>query len=177
MAHSGDMDLILDKEDTLVSFYKRNPQTNASSGVLLTPEQVAKCVKFFWLEATEVDGIPDIKLTPYAQEVRGLKVNVIGGATGAGKTSLIRIMAGGMETPPKSASDTKCPCPHSNYYKYFWPGGCMRANRSKYFWLGGCPLANCSKYFWPGRCMRANSSKYFWLGGSPHTNSSKYLLV
>ena len=109
MAHSGDTDLILDKEGTLISLYKRNPQTNASSGVLLTPQQVAKCVKFFWLEATEVDGIPDIKLTPYAQEVRGLKVNVIGGATGAGKTSLIHIMAGGMETEPKTCSDTKCP--------------------------------------------------------------------
>merc|ERR1712185_603166 len=39
----------------------------------------------------------------------GLKVNVMGGVTGAGKTSLIKIMAGGMETQAHSSSSTKGP--------------------------------------------------------------------
>lgn len=93
----------------LISLYKKG-----QAGKLLTAEQVAKCVKFVLLEYREVedeDGEMDGEMisTPYQGDIRGLKVNAIGGATGAGKTSLINIMAGGSETEPKATSDTKCP--------------------------------------------------------------------
>merc|ERR1719461_2432858 len=38
-----------------------------------------------------------------------MKVNVVGGATGTGKTSLIRLLAGGMAEEARTGSHTKCP--------------------------------------------------------------------
>eukprot|EP00435_Cladocopium_sp_Y103_P010381 s2312_g2.t1 len=71
--------------------------------------QVAVCVKVIRLKGGDVDGEPNITFETYSGEITGKNVNVIGGATGTGKTSLIYILAGGMQTEPKLQSDTKCP--------------------------------------------------------------------
>ena len=82
---------------------------NKRTGQLLSPEQVAQCVKVIRLKGGEVDGVPKVTFEPYEDEIMGKNVNVIGGATGTGKTSLIYILAGGMQTEAKLSSDTKCP--------------------------------------------------------------------
>lgn len=82
---------------------------NKRTGQLLSPEQVAQCVKVIRLKGGEVHGVPKVTFEPYEEEIMGKNVNVIGGATGTGKTSLIYILAGGMQTEPKLQSDTKCP--------------------------------------------------------------------
>jgi len=109
MANACDPELSLDKFGDLISLYKRDPTTGSQTEELLTAQQVAKCVKFYELQPMVKNHLPYAQAQPFEGEVTGLKVNLIGGATGAGKTSLIHIMAGGMETPPKSSSDTKCP--------------------------------------------------------------------
>lgn len=108
-ANVSDPELILDELGNLASLYKKDPSTGQKTEELLSPRQVASCARFFMLTAAEaVDGLPAVLAEPCVGE-SGLKVNLIAGPTGSGKTSLIHIMAGGMEIPPSTASDTKCP--------------------------------------------------------------------
>ena len=96
-------DFKLDADGNLCNLHRK--KTNA----LLSPEQVASCVKVRILRGVDVDGAPSVQSENYSGETEGMTVNIIGGATGSGKTSLIQILAGGMETDPKLESDTKCP--------------------------------------------------------------------
>ena len=82
---------------------------NKSTKALLSPGQVAECVRVYHLKGIEVDGEPKAISEAYSGKIQGKNVNVIGGATGTGKTSLIYILAGGMQTEAKLQSDTKCP--------------------------------------------------------------------
>lgn len=104
MPPSCDRELKLDNVGNLTSLYKHGLQ---GKGVL-TPQQVASCVKFVALAIDEEGDLPAVRCSEYPPTA-GLKVNVVGGATGAGKTSLIHIIAGGMETDSMHQSDTKCP--------------------------------------------------------------------
>eukprot|EP00435_Cladocopium_sp_Y103_P026371 s2312_g6.t1 len=96
-------ELHLDAEGNLLDLH------NKRTGKLLSPKEVAVCVKVIRIKGGDVDGEPNITFEPYLEEITGKNVNVIGGATGTGKTSLIYILAGGMQTEPKLQSDTKCP--------------------------------------------------------------------
>eukprot|EP00439_Symbiodinium_sp_Y106_P000362 s8753_g1.t1 len=96
-------DFKLDADGNLCNLHRK--KTNA----LLSPEQVASCVKVRILRGVDVDGAPSVQSENYSGETEGMTVNIIGGATGSGKTSLIQILAGGMETDPKLESETKCP--------------------------------------------------------------------
>jgi len=101
MAHLCDPELVLDSDGDLMSLYKRGTK------VLVSAEQVASCVKFRRLDVMVKDELPTAFALPYG-EIQGLKVNLIGGPRGSGKTSLIHILAGGMETASKHQSDNKC---------------------------------------------------------------------
>ena len=79
---------------------------------LLLPTQLAEFAKVYSLRRVEVEGKSDVRAMLFAHGIEGLEgvgVIVVAGATGSGKTSLIQILAGGMETDPKLESDTKCP--------------------------------------------------------------------
>lgn len=101
MSVAADKDIKLNEFGFLEDLHK---QTKPSE--LLSPQQVASVVPFFRLTADEDQ---ELTYAPYGPVKSGLKVNVIGGATGAGKTSLIRMLAGGTMTSPKMMADTKCP--------------------------------------------------------------------
>ncbi|CAK9080976.1 Hypothetical protein (Fragment) [Durusdinium trenchii] len=94
--------LVLDQEGNLL-------ELKSKTGGLLSADEIADCVKFRRLRGGEVDGELTCTSEKYDGQTNGMKVNVIGGATGAGKTSLIQILAGGMQTEAKNHSDTKCP--------------------------------------------------------------------
>ena len=102
MAHSHP-ELNLDMDGNLLDLH--NKRTNT----LLSAEQVAQCVKVHHLKGGDADGEPFVTFERYRGTMAGKNVTVLGGATGTGKTSLIKILAGGMQTEPKLQSDTKCP--------------------------------------------------------------------
>lgn len=56
-------------------------------------------------------------IEPWTGELKGMKVNMIGGPTGVGKTSLIFMAAGGAKTEAKLVSDTKAPAVYIIDYK------------------------------------------------------------
>lgn len=82
----------------------------AKDGTYLTAAEVAEYVRLVQLRTlSDHNEVPVLVVEDFRGDPSGLKVNVIGGPTGAGKTSLINILAGGEPTDPKMSSDTKSP--------------------------------------------------------------------
>jgi len=71
----------------------------------ISAAEVAECVKVIRLESFN----NNIKELPYEGDLKNMGVNLIVGLTGSGKTSMVRMLAGGMPVPESFSSDTKAP--------------------------------------------------------------------